>query len=110
MVEASEDTELLDVEKQRQNAAKKLLLGNSRCVADFAKVQQIGTGTYGVVFLARDKQTNKEYALKQIKMAQEQDGFPITSLREVAILTQLRQKAVPHPNIVKLEEVVVGYK
>ena len=62
------------------------------------------------MFLARDKKTNKEYALKQIKMAQEQDGFPITSLREVAILTQLRQKPKPHPNIVRLEEVVVGYK
>ena len=28
----------------------------------------------------------------------------------MAILTELRQKPVPHPNIVKLEEVVVGYK
>lgn len=58
-------------------------------MTDFAKVQQIGTGTYGVVFLAKDKQTGKEYALKQIKMAQESDGFPVTSLREVSILSQL---------------------
>ena len=43
-------------------------------------------------------------------MAHENDGFPITSLREVAILSQLKAKQNPHPNIVKLEEVVVGYK
>lgn len=51
--------------------AKRILLGNSRSVTDFAKVKQIGTGTYGVVFLAKDKSTGKLYALKQIKMAQE---------------------------------------
>lgn len=56
-------------------------------MTDFSKVSQIGTGTYGVVFLAKDKVTGKEFALKQIKMAQESDGFPVTSLREVAILS-----------------------
>ena len=45
-------------------AQKRLMLGNSRSVTDFAKVQQIGTGTYGVVFLAKDKRTGKQYALK----------------------------------------------
>ena len=39
MVEATEDIEPNNAEALRQNAAKKLLLGNSRCVADFAKVQ-----------------------------------------------------------------------
>jgi hypothetical protein len=33
------------------------------------------------------------------------DGFPITSLREIKILLELN-----HPNIIKLKEVVVGYK
>ena len=61
MVEIAEQQQ--ETEQQRQNA-KKFLLGNSRCVTDFAKVKQIGTGTYGVVFLARDKKTDKEYALK----------------------------------------------
>lgn len=35
----------------------------------------------------------------------ENEGFPITSLREIAILKQ-----ITHPNIVKLVDVVVGYK
>ena len=39
-------------------------------------------------------------------MHNENDGFPITSLREINILSQLNH----HPNIIKLLEVVVGYK
>jgi len=38
-------------------------------------------------------------------MHNENDGFPITSMREINILSSLR-----HPNIVELKEVVVGYK
>ena len=41
-------------------------------------------------------------------MDQEKDGFPITSIREVSILTSLRQ--LRNENIVLLKEVVVGYK
>ena len=41
-------------------------------------------------------------------MDQERDGFPITSIREVSILTSLGQQR--HENIVFLKEVVVGYK
>ena len=33
------------------------------------------------------------------------DGFPVTSLREIKILNE-----VDHVNIIKLKEVVVGYK
>lgn len=33
------------------------------------------------------------------------DGFPVTSLREIKILSQL-----DHPNIIRLKEVVVGFK
>ncbi len=33
------------------------------------------------------------------------DGFPVTSLREIKILSE-----VYHLNIIKLKEVVVGYK
>lgn len=39
-------------------------------------------------------------------MHNENDGFPITSLREISILSMLKK----HPNIINLKEVVVGYK
>lgn len=31
------------------------LVGNTRCVVDFNKLEQIGMGTYGIVYKARDK-------------------------------------------------------
>ena len=82
------------------------LLGNTRCVSDFTKIGEIGEGTYGTVFKAMDKQTGQIVALKKVRMHHENDGFPITSLREINILSQLTQ----HPNVIKLQEVVVGYK
>lgn len=44
--------------------------------------------------------------MKKVRMHNENDGFPITSLREINILSQLTH----HPNIINLKEVVVGYK
>lgn len=40
-------------------------------------------------------------ALKRVRMDVEKDGFPVTCLRELKLL-----KALDHPNIVKLKEVV----
>ena len=74
-------------------------------MSDFEKIQEIGEGTYGTVYKARDKQTGEIVALKKVRMVNEADGFPITSLREINILSQMK-----HPNIIELKEVVVGYK
>jgi len=41
-----------------------------------------------------------------MKVLDNQDGFPITSLREVKILRMLSN----HPNIISLKDVVVGQK
>jgi len=73
---------------------------------DFSKLEQIGVGTYGVVHKAIDKNSGITYALKQVKMHElSNEGFPLTSLREISLLKQLE-----HPNIIKLHDVVVGYK
>jgi serine/threonine protein kinase len=85
---------------------RRQLLGNTRCVADFQKIEEIGEGTYGTVFKARDKETGEIVALKKVRMHNENDGFPITSLREISILQNLKH----HPNILNLKEVLVGYK
>ena len=82
------------------------MLGNTRCVSDFSKIGEIGEGTYGTVFKAMDKDRQQVVALKKVRMHNENDGFPITSLREINILSELNH----HPNIIKLLEVVVGYK
>ena len=67
----------------------------------FEKKFQVGEGTYGSVFVARDRASNNVVALKRINTEQEENGFPITALREVKIL-----KALHHPNIVQLQEIV----
>lgn len=62
---------------------------------------QVGEGTYGVVYKAKDKQTNDFVALKRIRLEVEDEGIPSTTLREISVLRQLK-----HPNIVELNDVV----
>jgi len=55
------------------------------------------------VYLGADRVTGDVVALKRINTEQEENGFPITALREVKIL-----KALNHPNIVILKEIVTS--
>lgn len=75
----------------------------SRSVYCYEKLNQIEEGSYGVVFRARDKQTGEIVALKKLKLDEEKQGFPITSLREINALMICR-----HENVVGIREVVVG--
>ncbi|XP_061398083.1 cyclin-dependent kinase 12 [Musca vetustissima] len=72
-----------------------------RCVDVFEMIAQIGEGTYGQVYKARDNITKEMVALKKVRMDHEKEGFPITAVREIKILRQLN-----HPKIVNLHEVV----
>jgi cyclin-dependent kinase 12/13 len=74
-----------------------------RDVDVFEKKHQVGEGTYGSVFVAKDKKSSEIVALKRINTVQEENGFPITALREVKIL-----KALTHKNIVTLKEIVTS--
>ncbi|WOL01384.1 hypothetical protein Cni_G10100 [Canna indica] len=79
------------------------MLQGSRSVDEFEKLNKINEGTYGVVYRAKDKKTGEIVALKKIKMKNESEGFPLTSLREIDILLSFH-----HPSIVNVNEVVVG--
>ena len=72
-----------------------------RDVDAFEKKFQVGEGTYGSVFVAKDRSSNEIVALKRINTEQEENGFPITALREVKLL-----KGLKHPNMVLLKEIV----
>jgi len=61
---------------------------------------KIGQGTFGEVWKARCIQSNRIVALKKVLMENEREGFPITALREIKILQQLR-----HENVVELIEI-----
>ena len=65
----------------------------------------IDEGTYGIVYRARDRRTGKIYAIKRIKLEpqHEREGFPISALRELGTLIELK-----HENIVNVKEVVFG--
>ena len=76
--------------------------GWCRCVEDcYTIVKQIGEGTYGQVYLAKETQTQAMVALKKIRMDTEKEGFPITAMREMRLLTRLQ-----HQNVLSLKEVV----
>lgn len=62
---------------------------------NFQKLNKLGEGTYGVVFKARDRRTGEIVALKKIRMVSDEEGIPSTTVREIAVLKELR-----HPNIV----------
>ncbi len=55
------------------------------------------------VFVGADKVTGEIVALKRINTEAEENGFPITAIREVKIL-----KALKHDNIVHLKEIVTS--
>nr|VDD51563.1 unnamed protein product [Brassica oleracea] len=75
----------------------------SRGVDCFEKLEQVGEGTYGQVYMAREIKTGEIVALKKIRMDNEREGFPITAIREIKIL-----KKLDHPNVIHLKEIVTS--
>ncbi|BBG93563.1 cyclin-dependent kinase C, partial [Prunus dulcis] len=61
----------------------------SRSVDCFEKLEQIGEGTYGQVYMAREIKTG--------------EIFPITAIREIKILKKLH-----HENVINLKEIVTS--
>lgn len=75
-----------------------------RSVYNYTRLNHIEEGTYGIVFRAKCNATGNIYALKKLKLEEERQGFPITSLREVMAL----MVAGGHENVVGVREIVVG--
>jgi cyclin-dependent kinase 12/13 len=74
---------------------------SERCIDAFEILSQIGEGTYGKVYKARDTVTDEIVALKMVRTDNEREGFPITAVREIKILKQLC-----HENIINLKEII----
>ena len=70
---------------------------------NYEKQKKLGEGTYGVVYKAVDKRTGEAVALKKIRLDQEEEGIPPTSLREISLLKELH-----HQNVVELKDVING--
>jgi len=79
-------------------------LASCRSVYSYTRLNHIEEGAYGIVFRARCNETGGIYALKKLKLEEEKQGFPITSLREVMAL----MVTGGHENVVGVREIVVG--
>ena len=77
---------------QRQKLPTSEILGRCRSVSDFEKVNRVGEGTYGIVYLGKDVKSGDFLALKKIRMEKEKEGLPICSIREIGILKELKHR------------------
>ncbi|KAH6914873.1 CMGC/CDK/CRK7 protein kinase [Coprinopsis sp. MPI-PUGE-AT-0042] len=66
-------------------------------------MNQVGEGTFGKVYKARNTASKIFVALKRIRMESEKDGFPVTAMREIKLLQSLK-----HANVVRLYEMMVA--
>jgi len=73
----------------------------TRDISAFKDLVQVGEGMYGQVYRATERDSGNTYALKKILFCEQQEGFPMTTIREIKILSEL-----DHPNIVDLKEIV----
>ena len=71
----------------------------------YIKEEKLGEGTYGVVYKCKNKETGAYVALKKVRLENEDEGIPSTSIREISILKQMH-----HPNIVNLIDLIHGEK
>jgi len=62
----------------------------------YEKVEKIGEGTYGMVYRAQDRVTNKTVALKKIRLEQEDEGDPSIAIGEILVLKEMQ-----HENIIR---------
>lgn len=70
----------------------------------YERVQQVGEGTYGKVYKAKNTLTGEYVALKKLRLETEREGFPITAIREIKLL-----QSFDHVNIVGLLEMMVDH-
>ncbi|TMW55980.1 hypothetical protein Poli38472_008628 [Pythium oligandrum] len=75
----------------------------TRGMAAYEKIECIGAGTYGQVYMAKNKETEDIVAIKKIRSLNEVQGLPVTTIREIKVL-----KCLNHRNLVELKEVVVS--
>jgi cyclin-dependent kinase 12/13 len=81
---------------------RKYAVGGTRPITCMEIEKIVGRGTFGIVYKAVDSASRDVVALKKIKMERETQGFPITAIREIKILSSMAR----HPNIIYLREIV----
>ncbi|KAI8103813.1 hypothetical protein M9434_002080 [Picochlorum sp. BPE23] len=103
----------LEFPTKGETTEKSNISGGCRRIEDaYERICHLGQGTYGEVFKAKDKETGEVVAVKKIKMENEKEGFPITAVREIKILSKLAASEdkfngeLMKSNIIRLREIV----
>lgn len=78
------------------------LITQKRSSSIYERILQVGEGTYGKVYKAKNTLTNHIVALKRLRLQNERDGFPITSIREIKLLQSFN-----HPNVSSIKEIMI---
>lgn len=78
------------------------VLTQERSTSVYQRIMQVGEGTYGKVYKAKNTITGKLVALKKLRLQGEREGFPITSIREIKLL-----QSFDHPNVSTIKEIMV---
>lgn len=72
--------------------------GETNLLAKYLKLEKLGEGTYGVVYKAKERDTDRTVALKKMRLDGEDEGVPSTAIREISLLRELR-----HNNVVRYD-------
>lgn len=83
-------------EQQQTKGDEKDRMDPDCLLQKYQKLEKLGEGTYGVVYKARERGTERIVALKKMRLDAEDEGVPSTAIREISLLRELRQS-----NIVK---------
>ena len=62
----------------------------------YERLQELGSGSYAVVYKARNRETDEVIALKKLRFGFDEQGLPSSTLREISLLKELK-----HENIVE---------
>ncbi len=76
-------------------------MDSSNTLKHYKKIQKIGEGAYGVVYKCTNTETQETVALKHLRIENDEQGLPATSLREISLLQDLK-----HPYVVSLKEIL----
>jgi hypothetical protein len=74
------------------------LFGLSTALSKYrwVRVQELGSGSYAVVYKAKNRETDEIIALKKLRFGFDDQGLPSSTLREISLLKELK-----HENIVE---------
>eukprot|EP00008_Paramoeba_atlantica_P008321 CAMPEP_0201481198 /NCGR_PEP_ID=MMETSP0151_2-20130828/5497_1 /ASSEMBLY_ACC=CAM_ASM_000257 /TAXON_ID=200890 /ORGANISM="Paramoeba atlantica, Strain 621/1 / CCAP 1560/9" /LENGTH=745 /DNA_ID=CAMNT_0047863283 /DNA_START=79 /DNA_END=2316 /DNA_ORIENTATION=- len=78
----------------------------SHCVSldNYIKEKKISEGTYGTVYVGRDKVTKEVVAIKKMKRTMSRSGFPYYMLREILFLFRLNHQNIVSGKAMAIEE------